>query len=67
MPGVNGGDALDAALIALAYHRLGRADQARSTLNRAEKLLSDDPPKHPDITDQANRALAEAQALITGR
>jgi tetratricopeptide (TPR) repeat protein len=60
------GSALDEFLLALAYHHLGRADEARSECDRALARLRTDRAEHLDAyetRDQTAEALTATRGL----
>jgi hypothetical protein len=59
------GSALDDFLLALAYHHLGRADQARSECDRALARIRTDQAGHADA-DETRDVAAEALTALLG-
>ena len=58
--GVLGSQPADLAFLALAYHRLGEPDEARTALGRLRALMKN--PKHAS-TSEAQLFLSEAEAI----
>ncbi len=59
--------ASDLLFLAMAYHRLGQADQARSAYDRGSTWLTGQVTLRGRALEELNTVRAEAEALLTGR